>query len=317
MVEPSILQVHAAAALQIDEALRRAATTEVLTISAVDVGGWAVIPAPGLSRLVENLWLARRTFSTIHFLMLHTAVSKTPAGDFTEDAGVLMRRLLELFAQTSWLTDHEPPADLELPGLVGDLTAIGEVDGEVPWPDEESRVATLGYLAGAVEWIDIQALRADRAELSQQRKTATALTTAPVDAATAQRYARGLALLDARDQLTVGRLGQLGAPVTPRHVTTDLLARLGTNYVVAYRYESDASHGMAMGRIHQRGKDGDPMLGAPSPDWRREMVMATSNAVMLELGSRTLASLGADTAELGKAAAEHRSLMDQSQPGDR
>ena len=104
-----MLQAHLAAALQIDEALRRAATPEALTIPAVDVGGWAVIPAPGRARLVENLWLARRTFSTIHFLMLNTAGSTTPAGDFTEDAGVLMRRLLELFAQTSWLTDHEPP----------------------------------------------------------------------------------------------------------------------------------------------------------------------------------------------------------------
>ena len=189
--------------------------------------------------------------------------------------------------------------------------------GEVPWPDEESRAATLGYLAAAVEWIDIQALRADRAELSQQRKTAATLTTAPVDEAAAQRFARGLALIDARDQLTVARLEQLGAPITPRYVTTDLLARLGTNYVLAFRYESDAAHGMAIGRLHQRGKDGDPMLGAPSPDWRREMVMATSNAVVLELGSRTLATLGADSAELDVAAADHRSLMNETQPGDR
>lgn len=184
MDEPSILQTHLAAAVEIDESLRRAVTPEVLTIPAVDVGGWAVIPAPGRARLAENLWLARRTFSTIHFLMLHTAGSRTPAGDFTEDAGVLMRRLLGLFAQTSWLTDHEPTADLELPGQVGDPTEMGDEAGEVPWPDEESRVATLGYLAAAVEWIDIQALRADRAELSQQRKTATALAAAPVDEAT-------------------------------------------------------------------------------------------------------------------------------------
>lgn len=312
-----MLQAHLAAAVQIDEALRWAATPEALTIPAVDVGGWTVIPAPGRGRLVENLWLARRTFSTIHFLMLNTAGSTTPAGDFTEDAGVLMRRLLELLAQTSWLTDHEPPAKLELPGAVGDPTAMSGLAGEVPWPDEASRAATLGYLAAAVDWIDIQALRADRSELSQQRKTATTLTTAPGDEADAERFARGLALLDARDELTVARLEQLGAPITSRCVTTDLLARLGTNYVLAFRYESDAAHGMAMGRLHQRGKDGDPMLGAPSPGWRREMVMATSNAVVLELGSRTLATLGADLAELDVAAADHRFRMNQMQPGDR
>jgi len=313
--ESTNLPAHLVAAVRIDEALRRAATPEVLTIPAVEVGEWATISAPGRARLVEDLWLARRTYSTIHFLMLHTSAAETPAGDFTEDSGVLMRRLLELLAQTSWLTDHEPPADLELPATVGAPMAVADRAPEVPWPDEESRVMTLAYLAAAVDWIDVQALRADRAELDQQQRTATSLAATAVDEATKRRHADGIALLQTRDQLTEGRLEEIGAPTTPRHVITDLLTRLGSHYILAYRYESDSAHGMAMGRLHQRGVGDDPMLGASSPEWRREMVMATANAVMLELGSRSLVTLGADTAELEAEVAEHRARMAQTQEG--
>ncbi len=309
VTESSNLTAHLEAAVRIDEALRRAATPEALTIPAVDLGEWATISAPGRARLVEDLWLSRRTYSTIHFLMLHTSKATSPAGDFTEDAGVLMRRLLELLSQTSWLTDHEPPTDLDLPVAVGSPTDLEDLAREAPWPDEENRMMMLAYLAAAVDWIDVQALRADRAELTQQQKTAKTLAATASDEETTKRHADGLALLQARDRLTEARLQLIGAPTTARHDTTSLLARLGDHYALAYRYESDSSHGMAMGRLHQRGQGDDPMLGAPSPEWRREMVMATANAVMLELGSRVLGVLHGDTAELDAVADEHRDLV--------
>ncbi|MEX1093408.1 MAG: hypothetical protein WEF28_09650 [Acidimicrobiia bacterium] len=309
MSDSPTLQAHMNLAVRIDEAIRRAATPEVLTIPAVDVGGWATVPAPDQARLVENLWLTRRTYSTIHFLMHSTAQAKTPAGDFTEDAGMLMRRLLELRAQTSWLTDYEPTAGLVLPVALGDRTDHGGMARRGPWPDEESLILTLAYLAVAVDWMDVQALRSDRAESVQQLKTARALAGVGVDEEAAGRHTDGIALLETRDALIEARLQVIGAPTTPRHDTTAILTKLGGLYVLAWRYESDAAHGMAMGRLHQRGRDGEPMLGAPSPPWRREMVMSVANAAMLALGSRVLEVLDADTSELEDVAAEHRELM--------
>lgn len=309
MGDSTALQAHLDLAVRIDEALRRAATTEALTIPAVDVGGWAAVPAPGRARLVEDLWLARRTYSTVHFLMLHTAKSTTTAGDFTEDAGLLMRRLLELLAQTSWLTDYGPLPELDLPATLGERTDHEELARTVPWPDDESLLLVLAYLAAVVDWIDIQGLRADRAELAQQLKTARAFEAAATGEAAAERHAAGIAVIENRDVLIEARLQLMGAPTTPRHDTTAILARLGDQYEMAWRYESDVAHGMAMGRLHQRGEDGEPMLGAPSPPWRREMVMSVASAAMLELGSRVLHLLAADTSELDATAAEHRALV--------
>ncbi|MDF1595726.1 MAG: hypothetical protein P1T08_06475 [Acidimicrobiia bacterium] len=277
---------------------------------AVDVGGWAAVLAPGRARLTENLWLARRTYSTVHFLMHHTDTVDTPAGDFTEDAGVLMRRLLELLAQTSWLTDYEPPADLALPANIGERADHEALARTAPWPDEESLSFVLAYLAAAVDWIDVQALRADRAELAQQLKTARALAGGIAGEKASERHAAGIALIENRDALIEARLDTIGAPRTPRSDTTGILTRLGGPYVMAWRYESDAAHAMAMGRLHQRGLDEEPMLGAPSPPWRREMVVSVANATMLEMGSRVLGALEADTSELQAATADHRELLE-------
>ena len=296
--------------MRIDEAIRRAATPEVLTIPAVEVGGWAAVVAPGRARLVENLWLARRTYSTVHFLMFHTANSTTPAGDFTEDAGVLMRRLLELLAQTSWLTDCNPPSGLALPASVGDPADHQKMARKASWPDEESLVFVLAYLAAAVDWFDVQALRADRAELAQQLKTARAFAAADAGEGAAEDHAAGIAVLQTREALTEARLRVIGAPTTPRHDTTAMLKKLGEQYVLAWRYESGSAHAMAMGRLHQRGKDGEPMLGAPSQAWRREMVISVASVAMVELGSRVLEVLDADTSELEAVAVEHRALME-------
>ncbi len=308
MGDSRILQAHLHLAVGVDEALRRAATPEVLTIPAVDVGGWVAVPAPGRTRLVENLWLARRTYSTIHFLMRHTAGSTTAAVDFTEDAAVLVRRLLELLAQTVWLTDYEPPPELPLPAALGNRADHEEMARAAPWPDEESLVLTLAYLAAAVDWMDVQALRADRAELAQLLKTARTRAAATIGAESAERHAADVALLETRDALTEARLRVIGAPASPRQDTTTILTRRGLE--VAWRYESDVAHGMAMGRLHQRGRDGEPMLGAPSAPWRREKVIAAANAAMLAQGFRVLQVLDADTSELEAVAAEHRALQE-------
>lgn len=308
----STLAEHLKAAERIDEAIRVAATEDALTVPGVKVEGLFSISAPGQARLVEDLWLARRTYSTVHFLMLNTANAKTAAGDFTEDAGVLTRRLLELLAQVSWLTDIEPPDDIQLPAEIGAREDLEDEADAIPWPKEDDRTVMVAYLSSAREWIDIQSLRADRTEIAQQIKTAKALAGTASDDATTKRQAEGLAVLNGRDEMTVARLEKVGAPTSKRQDTTSLLTRIGPQYGFAYRYESDASHGMAMGRLHQRGKSGEPMIGAPSEPWRRHMIQEVANAIMLEIAQRSLTVLGADIEKLDELAKEHIDRLAES-----
>ncbi len=311
VTETNKLAAYLEIAVRIDEALRRATTNDVRTVPAIDLGAGNSIPAPGRFRLIEDFSMARRTYSTIHFLMLCTGGASTAAGDFTEDSGVLMRRLLELLAQVSWLTDHDPPTGLDLPKPFANLNSLAIVASEADWPDGPGRTEALCHIAATIDWVDIQALRSDLEEIDQQIKTTKSLAAATNDTDTATRLRHDVIHLKARDRLTHARLEEMGAPTTARHNFIDLLAKGMPTYVAAYRYESDSAHGRAMGRRHQRGTAGDPTLGAPSPAWRREFVMATSNGAMLALGSRCLAFLGASTTELGALGAEHDNLVSE------
>jgi hypothetical protein len=83
-------------------------------------GALQVVNRPAAIRSIENLWIARRTLGSIHHLMAYTVTGKDR--DRTEDAAVLVRRLLELLADTFWLTDWDEtsPDDQALRSLLGD-----------------------------------------------------------------------------------------------------------------------------------------------------------------------------------------------------
>lgn len=66
-------------------------------------------PAP--LRAVENLWMVRRTLGSVALLMRDTI--RGDGEDRTEDAAVLVRRLMELFADTFWMTDYEIDPDAQ------------------------------------------------------------------------------------------------------------------------------------------------------------------------------------------------------------
>lgn len=76
-------------------------------------------PAP--LRALENLWLTRRTLGSVHHLMAFTVTGKDR--DRTEDAAVLVRRLVELFADTLWMTDWDDVSadDQALRSVLADL----------------------------------------------------------------------------------------------------------------------------------------------------------------------------------------------------
>lgn len=291
-------------ALRVDEAIRRAVTPEVLTVPAVRIGPLTLC-APGRGRLVEDLWLARRTYSAVEFLMLSTSRSSTPAGDFTESASILSRRLLELLGQVSWLTDHVPPEGLALPAPHGDPSSFPPDGGaEAPW-SEGNRFAFCAYVASATDWIDIQALRAYLTDLDQRRKLAEAAREAVRSDERERRPDQGLALIAAQDALVRRRLTDVGASVCGRWDMVSLLGRIDPSWELAYRYESDVLHGGTMGRLHQRGRPGEPMLGAASPPQRRLMVIHMATASLIELAGRALRLLGGDTGELDALGVEH------------
>lgn len=293
-----------ALAVRLDEAVREAVTSEVLTVDAVEMGS-VVVGVPGPSRLIEDLWLARRSFAALHFLMLNTARSTTPAGDLTESAALLGRRLFELLGQVSWLTDYEPPDGLALPVPIGDAIELAEAAAGVPWP-EEDRALYCAYLASARTWMDIQALRADRKDLIQRRRLAEAI----IDVGDTEERRKGLAIIQAQDDLVERRLSYVGAPTDPRYDMVSLLRRINAQAILAYRYESDVAHGGTVGRLHQRGASGQPMLGAPAPDERRLMVVRTANAVMLAIAQRVLQARGGDAGPLEVIAKEHLASLD-------
>ena len=156
---------------RIDEAVREACTPEVLTVPALAYEELTV-PRIGRARLVEDLWLTRRTFSTLAFLMMQTANATTEASDFTEAAGTLLRRMLELMAQVVWLTGVEPPTDLALPVAVASHDPLVTIAEEYGWLD--SLTYAIG-LAGAAEWIDLQAARSELHEVRRQHTIGQAL----------------------------------------------------------------------------------------------------------------------------------------------
>lgn len=294
-------------AFRIDEAIRKAVTEEVLTLPGVDVGNITIF-APGRGRLVEDLWLARRTFTALHFLMLNTARSTTPAGDLTESASVLGRRLFELLGQVSWLTDFEPPEALTLPASFGNPDRLAEVAGDVLWPETDRRVFC-SYVAAATTWIDIQALRAERGDLRRRRLIGDAIGDIGSTKAGIKRQNLEVAILRAQDKVIEQRLTDLGAPMDARYDMISLLKGINPQIVLAYRYESDVAHAGAVGRLHQRGARGEPTLGAAAPEERRLMVARTANAVMICLAERVLRTLGGDTDPLDQVAKEHHASM--------
>ena len=105
--------------------------------------------------------------------------------------------------------------------------------------------------------------------------------------------------------MVLARLNEASAPDTPRYDTTSLLRLLGPHEVLAYRLESDGAHGGRLGRLFQRGEEGQPMIGAFAEEWRRMHVTDMANVVMLEIARRSLQTLGAATDDLAVLAEEH------------
>jgi hypothetical protein len=114
-----------------------------------------------------------------------------------------------------------------------------------------------------------------------------------------------LYVLDAQEAMVLARLNETSAPNTPRYDTTSILKILGPQEVLAYRLESDGAHGGRLGRLFQRGEEGQPMIGAFAPEWRRTYVVDMANVVMLETARRSLQTLGGATDELAVLAEEH------------
>ncbi len=295
-----------ARAVGVDEAVREAMTPEVMSVPAVEVDGSAVL-APGKMRLIEDVWLARRTFSAIHYLMEATNRATTPAADFTESAAVLVRRLLELLAQTSWLTDYDPPPGIGFPAPLGNPDEMSEM---LPSMEEPQRSHMIAYLASVRDWIDVQAMRAQRSELTQQRKTVAALT------GDAERQQTELRDLSALDDAIVSRLDSIGVETSERHDNVSILRRMRPDYVVLYRYESDVTHAGAIGRTHQRGRDDEPMLGAPATANRRRMVIDSAISAVLEIARRALWALDADATSLDEHARSHKEAVAAASAGD-
>lgn len=291
-------------AIDLDEAVRKAMTPKAMTVPAVQIGDRAVL-APGLLRLIEDLWLARRTFSAVHFLMDATSRSRTPAADFTESAAVLVRRLVELLAQVAWLTDYPHPTGVHLPAPLGDPEAMA---GLLPTVAEPTRSEMLGYLASVRSWIDVQAMRAQRRDIREQRKSVTDLATDDI-----QRRDAELVMLKAFDAAIVARLDAIGVESSERFDYVTILRRMGPAYVTLYRYETDVSHAGGIGRAHQRGGEDEPMLGAPATAARRGMVLDTAISAILEIAHRVLGELGVDTDPVDQLAEAHRVRLTATQ----
>lgn len=81
-----------------------------LVDEALPKGGEIEVPArPAPLRAVENIYLTRRTAGSIRRLMEGTVSGEDE--DRTEDAALLVRRLLELLADTYWMTTTDTDPD--------------------------------------------------------------------------------------------------------------------------------------------------------------------------------------------------------------
>lgn len=293
-------------AIHTDEAIGRLVTPEILTMPAVNLDGTRIV-APGRARLLEDLWLARRTHAALGLLMIHTSTSTTPAGDLTESAAILGRRLIEILGQVVWLIDYQAPEGLKFPVDLGDPDDLAKSALDAPWSAGDRR-AFCAYLCSAVDWIDIQALRSDREDLESRRKLSNAIldVSSGTDVVARTEQTKTIA---AQDDLTVKRLTGIGAPTTARYDLVTLLSKINKSAVLAYRYESDAAHAGSVGRLLQRGTGEDPDLGARAPDWRRLMVLQLANINMLSIAKRALGFLGADVTSLDALADEHEESL--------
>ena len=286
-------------AARVDETVREVATEEVLTISAVALAGHKVA-APGPGRLVEDFWLARRTFANLQTMMAITDNSKGSAGDLTESAAILTRRLVDLYAQVIWLVDYEPEG-FDPPAPVGELDELLVAAQDVDWSGQDPTLYC-GYLACATTWMDVQALRSDLYSLRENARLASAIA----EMSASGEKKEELAVIYAQGQLTRWRLAQMGAPKTPRHDTVSILkTKTDVQTVISFRMESDVAHGGIVGRQMQRGRPGQPMLGAASEPWRRLMVVQVSTAILLQLASTAIDALGGETSQLGPLAEEY------------
>lgn len=125
-----------------EELLESIESLDALIGETFPAGTFEVVARPGALRSIENLWLARRTLGSVHHMMLFTVTGNDR--DRTEDAAVLVRRLLELLADTFWLTDWDEtnPDHQALRSLLADyderrkkLDLIGRLESDTELAD--------------------------------------------------------------------------------------------------------------------------------------------------------------------------------------
>ncbi len=278
---------------ELDELLGRLVPAGDITLRGVE-NDELVAWAPGPERALENLWLARRSLVSIHLLAQSTVRS---AADHTEDIAVLGRRLLELLVQTIWLTDYAIPSGLTLPSAPGSLDPLLSDGDPESWPDRLTRTGFAAAVCAATEWVDIQALRAQLAELNEQKKTGREIARS-YSGASRSEAERRLGMLCDQQRMIGLRLTDLGAPLTPRPDTTGILMRHAPHLVVLWRTESDVTHGGAVGRHLQRGGESGPDLGASAPPWRQVLVLIMTAEAIVGIASRALRILDIDAQDL-------------------
>jgi len=142
---------------------------------AIPPGDITVDRRPAPVRILENVALAQRTMASVHVLM--SATVDNDDYDGTEDATVLVRRLLELLADTYWITEMGDDPDVQaLRSELGDLCGQYELASKYLPADElqeerAEREQQLAEIADQIEQVRSQLKAAGRQPKRRQNVT--------------------------------------------------------------------------------------------------------------------------------------------------
>lgn len=279
-----------------------------IDIEGAEFGDFRVFK-PGPFRAFENLVLARKSFTSLHALARLTIETER---DHTEAIAVLTRRLIDLAAQTVWLTDYSAPSGFQVAEPGDPNTLLEDGDPEV-WPSEQDRNGFACSVSAALDWIDAQALRSLLCDLKGQMATARKERDASEDVKRVESLDRSISMLRDQDRMVRSRLETLGARSRLRPDITSILTDRAADLVFFWGVESDVLHGGTAGRVLQRGAGSEPAIGMEPEPWRQAYLLTLASDCLARVAVRALDVLRIDWSSIEEYVKKTQSVFREVQ----
>lgn len=278
-----------------DDLLGQLVPSGLVNFDGVDFGDIRVYrPAP--FRVFENLVLARKATVSVCALARATL---NDGHDHADAISLLARRLLDLTAQTIWLTDYEPSATFSKADY-GMPDSLLDGDDQGIWPSEEDRRGLACAISAASDWVDAQTLRSLLSDLSEQIGTASKEHDALENGERKDGLFRSIGMLRDQDRMIRLRLAEIGAKARLRPDTSSILTEKAQDLLFFWRVESDVTHGGTAGRVLQRAIGEDPAVGIHPPRWRHAQLITLALDCLFRIAIRCLDVLRVDSNDLKK-----------------